>query len=387
MKLAERTSQDTSAMLTRERALVLLLVAATGVAIYLCYRLLVPFMPALSWALALAIIVHPVHRWLSMRIGNRDVCAGLAVALVLVCLVTPAMFVTYNLVGQATQNADEIEQATVGGQLQAAVERSPRLAPILTWIEENVDVAGEVQNTFSSLAQGATSVVAGSILAILQLLFMLFALYFFLRDYRQALFSVRSLLPLSDEETDQMYARMGDTVFGTIYGTVTVAMLQGALGGLMFWFLGLPAPLLWALVMGLLAIVPYLGAFVIWGPAAIWLAMQGEMGKAAILAAWGMVVVGLVDNFVYPLLVGKRLRMHPLLALVAIIGGLSLFGSAGLVLGPLVVAVTQGLIDVWQTRSASYRAVEKGVDDVPPALPQHNQAVLASAGRQETRHL
>jgi predicted PurR-regulated permease PerM len=353
-------------------------VAATALAIYLCYRLLVPFMPALSWALALAIIVHPVHRWLSQRIRNADVCAGLSVAIVIVGLIVPAIFVIYNLLGQATQNADKVEQATVGGQLQDAIERNPQFAPVLAWVQENVDFAGEVQGAFSTLAQGASSIVTGSVLAMLQLLFMLFTLFFFLRDYRLALFSVRSLLPLSDDETDRMFERVSDTVYGTIYGTVTVAMLQGALGGLMFWFLGLPAPLLWALVMGLLAIVPYLGAFVVWGPAAIWLAIQGEMGKALILTAWGMIIVGLVDNFVYPLLVGKRLRMHPLLALVAILGGLSLFGSSGLVLGPVVVAVTQGLVEVWQRRSATHHGVEKGIDDSPP---QASAVTQASAGQ------
>jgi predicted PurR-regulated permease PerM len=382
MQRGERTSHENDAILTRERALVLLLLAATAMAIYLCYRLLVPFLPALSWALALAIVVHPVHRWLSHRIGNRDLCAGLTLVIVMIGLVAPAMFVTYNLVGQATQNAVQIEEATLGGQLQAAIERNPRLAPMLAWLQQHVDLAGELRNAFSSLAQGASSLVTGSVLAVLQLLFTLFALFFFLRDYRQALFSIRSLLPLSDDETDRMFARVTDTIYGTIYGTVTVSMLQGALGGTMFWFLGLPAPLLWALVMGLLAIVPYLGTFIIWGPAAVWLFMQGETGKALILTAWGMLVVGLVDNLVYPLLVGKRLRMHPLLALVAIIGGLSLFGSSGLVLGPIVVAVTQGLVRVWQERSAAHRGVEQGIDDGSPAdHASPRPAVLSTSKR------
>jgi predicted PurR-regulated permease PerM len=130
------------------------------------------------------------------------------------------------------------------------------------------------------------------------------------------------------------------------------------LGGLMFWVLGIPGALLWGAVMALLAIVPVLGAFVVWVPAALFLVLQGNWGKALILTAWGAGVVSLIDNLLYPLLVGKRLRLHTLPVFIAIVGGILLFGSAGVILGPVTLAVTVALVDIWRRRTASGYRVE-----------------------------
>ncbi|MER9358587.1 AI-2E family transporter [Mesorhizobium sp. M0500] len=129
-----------------------------------------------------------------------------------------------------------------------------------------------------------------------------------------------------------------------------VAAVQGTLAGLMFWWLGLPTPIFWGLVMGLLAIVPVLGAFVIWVPAAVYLALQGAWASAAILTVWGGVIVGGIDNLLYPMLVGNRLRLHTVVAFIGAVGGIVLFGASGLVLGPAVIAITISLIDVLKTR-------------------------------------
>jgi predicted PurR-regulated permease PerM len=140
-------------------------------------------------------------------------------------------------------------------------------------------------------------------------------------------------------------------VQATLYGTVVVAAVQGALGGLIFWWLGLPAPALWGLVTGLLAIVPVLGAFVVWVPTAIFLALDGNWGKALILVAWGAVVVGGIDNLLYPMLVGRRLRLHTIPAFISIVGGLILFGPSGLLLGPLAVTTTVFFLEIWRIRA------------------------------------
>jgi len=155
--------------------------------------------------------------------------------------------------------------------------------------------------------------------------------------------------------------RVSDTVYATIYGTLVVAAIQGALGGLMFWWLGLPGPILWGAAMALLAVIPVLGAFVIWVPAAIFLAATGAVGKALILTAWGSIVVGLIDNLLYPVLVGNRLRLHTVPVFFSIVGGLMFFGAAGLVLGPVVLALTMAVIDIWRRRTAHGKAAEEEV--------------------------
>ena len=163
---------------------------------------------------------------------------------------------------------------------------------------------------------------------------------------------------------DRLFARVGDTIYATIYGTLAVSAVQGLLGGLMFWWLGLPAPLLWGVVMALLAVVPVLGAFVVWIPAALFLALDGSWGKALILTVWGMIVVGGIDNLLRPILVGNRLKLHTILAFMSVVGGLILFGSAGLILGPLALTVTTVLLGIWRSRTA-LQAVGQVAPDAP----------------------
>ncbi|MDQ3253120.1 MAG: AI-2E family transporter, partial [Acidobacteriota bacterium] len=200
---------------------------------------------------------------------------------------------------------------------------------------------------------------SGSLYAIAGLLITLFLLFYFFRDKRKILGALRRLVPLSDDETDKVFRRVQDTIYATIYGTVAVALVQGALGGLMFWWLGLPAPLLWGTVMALLAIVPIFGAFVVWIPAAIFLALEGSWGKALILTAWGGIVIALIDNLLYPVLVGNKLRLHTVPVFIAIVGGLTVFGAAGVVLGPVTLALAVALIDIWRRRTAGGGAAEE----------------------------
>jgi predicted PurR-regulated permease PerM len=119
----------------------------------------------------------------------------------------------------------------------------------------------------------------------------------------------------------------------------------------MFWWLGLPAPLLWGMVMAILAVVPMLGAFIVWIPAALFLALEGSWGKALILTLWGMLIVGTIDNLLRPVLVSSRLKLHTVLAFISVVGGLMLFGAAGLILGPVALTITTVLLEFWRTRA------------------------------------
>lgn len=140
-----------------------------------------------------------------------------------------------------------------------------------------------------------------------------------------------------------------------IYGTLTVSAAQGLLGGLMFWWLGLSAPLLWGMVMAVLAVVPVLGAFLVWIPAALFLALDGSWVKALILAVWGLVVVSGIDNLLRPILVGKRLNLPTVPSFMSVVGGVILFGPAGLILGPVTLTVTVGLVEIWRRRRENRR--------------------------------
>jgi len=194
--------------------------------------------------------------------------------------------------------------------------------------------------------------VRGSLLQAAEALITFYLLFYFLRDGAAAVTLIKAWLPLAPHDADHLLRRVVDTFHATVYGTLAVATVQGTLGGLMFWALGLPAPLLWGLVMGLLSIVPVLGAFVVWIPAALLLLLDGSWLPALILTAWGGIVVGGIDNVLRPTFVGNRLRLHTIPAFISIIGGLILFGAPGFILGPMAATMTVLLVEFWTRRAA-----------------------------------
>jgi predicted PurR-regulated permease PerM len=333
---------------SRIHALVLLMATIGG--IYICYLLSVPFLSALTWALVLAVLFASAHQLIEARLRRPNLSATLSVLIVALIVVVPTTFVAERLIGEATKGAFVIQAQLEGGAWRRAIEAHPALAPVGQWLEQQIDLPAIFRNVVSWLTNTGASFVQGSIVQLLGVVLTFYLLFYFLRDRRLMLETVRSHSPLSLAEMDRLFGQIADTIHAIIYGTVVVACVQGTLGGLMFWWLRLPTPLLWGLVMGLLAIVPVLGAFVVWIPAAIFLALDGSWERALILVLWGGLVVSSIDNLLYPMLVGNRLKLHTVPAFISLVGGLTLFGPAGIILGPMAVTITIILLDVWRTR-------------------------------------
>lgn len=329
----------------------LVLMGATALGIYLCYRLALPFLAAFTWALALAVLFTPFQQWLESKLRRPGLAAAVSVLVACLMVAVPATFVVQRLIQEAAKGAETIQVKVEAGEWRRAIEAQPRLAPLADWIERKVDLPGAVKDLATWLTTTAGSIVKGSVLQAIGFCLTFYLLFYFLRDRRAALQSLRSLSPLSRTEMDRLFGRVTDAIYATVYGTLAVSAVQGLLGGLMFWWLGLPVPLLWGVVMALLAVVPVLGAFVVWIPAAIFLALEGSWVKALILTLWGGVVVGGIDNVLYPLLIGNRLKMHTILAFISVVGGLMLFGPPGFILGPVVLTVTTVLLEIWHHRT------------------------------------
>lgn len=341
----------------------LALMALTVGGLYLCYRMAAPFLPALAWALALALLLVPLQRWLEPRLRSPGIAAGVLVLLVGVVVVFPAMLVADWMLGRATTGADAVTAMVESGQWRRNLEAYPLLAHAADWVERQFDLPDTVNAITSWVTGSVASLARESVLQLIGMVLTLYLLFYFLRDRHGILASIKSLSPLTAADTARLFGDVDDTVHATVYGTIIVAMVQGTLGGLMFWWLGLPAPLLWGIVMGVLAVVPVLGAFIVWIPAAIFLFLDGSGGKAVVLVLWGSIVVGGIDNVLYPMLVGRRLKMHTLLAFVSIVGGLIVFGSAGLILGPVTFAITRLLLEIWNRRRTAHGngVIRKGV--------------------------
>jgi predicted PurR-regulated permease PerM len=330
------------------------LLLATAAALVVCWLVAAPFFPALTWALALGIVAHPLYDWLDSRMAKPNLAAGLAVVLVAVILIGPII-----ILGQQVMNQVDTSQEGGWTQWKAKILENPKLAPLLQKIEQHVNIEEQLASVGASVRKRFGGFARSLIDTAIQLCVCLFALFYFFRDRSLILTAARSYLPLSAREFDNLSDRISTMIHATVYGTVVVSIVQGTLGGLMFWMLGLSAPLLWGVAMTLVSIVPVLGAFVVWAPAALYLASQGDLWKAAVLVGWGTVVIGLIDNLLYPILVGREMRLHTLLVFLAILGGIAVFGMSGIVLGPVALAVTLGLLDVLRQRTIAGRPAEQ----------------------------
>jgi predicted PurR-regulated permease PerM len=345
---------------SRSHVQTLVLLVATAFGIYLCYRLAVPFMPPLAWALGLAVLFTPFQRWVESKLKHPRLAAFVSVMVIGLIVVVPLTFVGQRLIMQAAQGAALIDAKVTTGEWRRSLEAQPSLAPIADRIERQIDLPGTVKSFAAWLGSYAGTIVTGSMHQAIDFCLTFYLLFFFLRDRRAGLQTLKSLSPLTGMEMDRIFSRISNTIHATIYGTLAVAAVQGLLGGLMFWWLGLPAPLLWGVVMAFMALVPVLGAFVIWIPAAFFLVLEGSWGKALILTLWGLVVVGTIDNLLRPMLVGRRLKLHTILAFISVVGGLIQFGPAGLIIGPAVLAITTALLEVWTGRNLAELGSEPG---------------------------
>jgi predicted PurR-regulated permease PerM len=354
MIAAERQLTSPQGLATRSRGKLLALFIATLLAVYLCWRLIVPFLPAIVLAATLAIITHRPMAWLRLHVRRAHVAAGLGTAAVALIFLLPIAGLTYFAAVEISHTIN----AWSADEAQEFLSQFPTLQRAWEGGSRNLQLEDAMPRMLEQVRGAVAAVLQGAVYLGMQGLLTLFFLFFLYRDEQVALNSARRLMPLDDRETDDLFGRVGDAVHATILGTIFVALIQGALGGTVFTFLGIPGAVLWGVVMGVLSIIPYLGSFVIWGPTAAILAMQGETVKALILTVWGLVVIGLIDNLLYPVLVGHRLKQHTAVAFIAILGGVAAFGAAGLVLGPVVAATTACLLDLWQRRTAHGRAAE-----------------------------
>lgn len=337
----------TRRLISRDALTAALLALLTAAGLYLCGRMALPFLTPLVWATALAVIFAPMQQRLERMLGSANRAALASVFVIGLLVVAPAAFVGQQLAVQAMVGAARVEAEAASGQWRQRLAEQPLLARPAAAIEARIDLAQTVKLLTDRFGNAAGAMARGSAVQIIGFGLVFYLLFFLLRDRTMVLAAVRRLTPLGPRDMDTMLLRIDDCIHATVYGTLAVASVQGLLGGLMFWALGLPAPLLWGVVMMVLAIVPVLGAFVVWIPAALFLVVENRWAAALVLGLWGVLVVGAIDNLLRPMLVGARLKLHTVPAFIAIVGGLLVFGSAGLILGPVILSVTLALLDVW----------------------------------------
>lgn len=309
--------------------------------------MLKPFVGVLAWASVLVIVFYPVHRRLRKLISRPGLRAAVSSVLVIAALLVPFSLISAAVINELGGAAEYVQTNLVTPDPNSTVGRA------LSWLQSYAGLsesrshqilAETLRGASGSLATRTVGLVGGTIGAIVQGFFVIVTMFYLFRDGDQILSGVRQFLPLEDSQSEAMFARAREVISASVYGVITVATVQGTLGGLAFWVLGLPSALLWGVLMTLLSMIPMTGSWLVWIPAALHLVATGHWVKAIILVAWGALVVGTIDNFLRPRLVGQRAHLHELLVFFSVLGGLRLFGLLGLVLGPVVLAIAIALL-------------------------------------------
>jgi predicted PurR-regulated permease PerM len=353
----------------RDRSFLLLLALVT-----LAFGwILLPFYGAVLWGTATAIVFAPLHKTLMQRFRWGQTLSAIAtLTLILLLVMLPLAVVSALLV----QEAAALYELLKTGQISFSAYVSQVYAVLPEWalhllsrmgISDPVVLQQKAGGLLAQLGQALAGKAYGfgqdTLDFVVGFFVMLYLLFFLLRDGPRITGLLRDALPLPDEYKSRLGEKFSAVIRATVKGNIAVAALQGALGGLAFWVLDVHAPVLWAVVMAFLSLLPAVGAGLVWVPVAIYLFATGETGAAIGLVAYGAFVIGLVDNLVRPLLVGKDTKLPDYLVLISTLGGMAVFGINGFVIGPLIAAMFVAAWNIVATERPQQAASPQKSDD------------------------
>ena len=321
---------------------------------WLVWKIVEPLWQPLVWATLLGSLLVPLNVKLAARLGGRRRLASVITTLgTLVLFLLPAALIAGAVASQSAQLLDRVNaraaQLTPDG---FDVTRVPWLAGPLEWVGEHTRyTATDIQHwlvaatkhLLQSLASSGGSVVLGALGTLVSLSLMIFVLFFVLRDGPDLAVKVVRMLPIEERRRTRLWSHLSEMTRAVFMGIGLTALVQGVLIGIGFWFAGMPSPLVFLVVGALCALVPIVGTALVWVPAVLYLAAQGDHGQAVFLTAWSVLVVGSVDNFLRPLLISGRTELPTLAVFVGVMGGLSSFGFIGLFIGPIVLGLLVAL--------------------------------------------
>ena len=319
--------------------------------IYLVFRISEPFLSALAWAAILVTFFYPMHKRIAKHLSSVQASLISTVA-VTILLIAPAILVTTFFVREAVSISRGVQHSIVD-------QHTPIIAKSWSWIAQHVPGVDPNANIFEKLEQGIEKEAGflaeriGTILKniagfIFDLFVMTFAMFYFFRDAGKILGAVRSILPFDAQHRDAMIIQVRDLISASVITSLVIAAVQGALGGLGFALVHLPAPVFWGVLMAFFSLIPVVGSGLIFVPASLWLGFTGHWGRAVLLLAICAGVSTALDNVLRPMLLGGRTELSGLLIFIGVVGGVSLFGMLGLVLGPILIAMAAGVLSVYR---------------------------------------
>lgn len=340
-----------------ERLRLVSLLGITFFLIGLCILIAFPFLAAITWGIALGIIGKPIHAWVLHRLPNhRNVAAILTTVFMVLMILVPLAIVSFHIAQETSAVAEQLQHPSQTEDIREQVADVPVLGRAMAWMERmGLNVEAEVRKLLVSKTADLANVVQGSVLAVIQFLMTVFILYYLFRDREQFRQSLREHLPLSSQECDVVSERFAGSVHAGLYATFITSLVAGITGGVMFWLVGLSAPVLWGSVMFVLSLLPIVGTGLVWVPAVVFLLLGGHWMAALAIVVWGILTFILVDNLLFMRLAGNRMRLHEVPTLLAFLGGIAIFGIAGMVLGPAILSLTEAVFQVWRQRLPALR--------------------------------
>lgn len=351
--------------------------------------ILLPYFGAIFWGTILALLFQPLQRNLTVRFGNRPNLAALTtLALCVLIVILPVILMIGTLVQEAAFAYAQIQhgQWDFGLYFQKAVEALPAFAQRAL---DNVGLA-DMHGVQAKLADGASRIsqfVAAQAVVIGQntLQFavgfgiMLYLVFFLLRDGRTISRRIRDALPLERSHKDRLLARFATVVRATVKGNIAVAAVQGLLGGIIFAVLGIKGALLWGTLMAFLSLLPAIGSALVWVPAAVYFLLAGPLWKAVVLILFCTLAIGTVDNVLRPILVGKDTKLPDWVVLISTVGGMSVFGINGFVIGPLIAALFISCWDIATPSPSSGVPVAEPLGEVEGVVDEVREPSVADA--------
>ncbi|HLU02721.1 MAG TPA: AI-2E family transporter [Advenella sp.] len=329
-------------------------------------RMLVPFYGAIFWAIVLAVLFRPLQLWILERMPGRNTTVSIITLIIcLLIAIIPLILISISLINESLLFYQRIES----GQFNIA-EYIRQVSDALPASVRDFLARFEIYNLSSLYAKISSGMMQGSKYLATQALdigqnffaflvefcIMLYLLFFLLKDGPALTHRIKNLIPLTDDHKQFLFQKFNTVVRATVKGNVVIAAVQGVLGGVIFWILGIQGALLWGVVMGFLSLLPAVGAAIVWLPVAVYFLITGNLWNGIILVLFGFLVIGLSDNILRPLLVGKDTKMPDYLVLISTLGGLSLFDLTGFVIGPLIAAM---FIAIWDLFPAAVNLNDK----------------------------
>lgn len=323
---------------------------------YLSYEIFKPFFSPLAWAIVLAIVFYPLLNFISRYIKRPSLASLITLFLILLIIIGPFSYISFLI----ALELKELPAYLSGGgidEIKQTVQNRPYIQAIMNKIIQtfNMTEAEIDKSVVENLSRFGKEMVnkitkgIGNIVSLsVDFIFMAIALFLILKDGAVFFEKVKDYLPFSEEQKEHLISQMRDVIVSTIYGGVIVAIVQGTIGGLTFFFLGISSPALWGLAISIASFIPLIGAFGIWGPMTVYLFIRGDILEGIILAIVGTFIISLIDNILKPIIIGGRTKMPVLLIFFSVLGGIQLFGLIGLIMGPLVVAIFFTVIDIFR---------------------------------------